>query len=196
MTSGLDGIRVIPLTPALAAEWERFFAEDAFADDPGYACCWCRCFRMPGGAAEWAAACAADANRAPMRADVRAGRVHGVLALAGDRVIGWCHADARAEFHFKRPLQSAASPQAPDAAAIVCFLVAPPWRGRGVAAALLDGACAELARAGFLTVDAYPRRNPPTPAERFGGTREMLERAGFSTVAELPELWVMRRGLA
>lgn len=195
MTAGLDGIRAIPLTPALAADWERFFAEDAFPDDPVCARCWCRCFRLPGGVEAWKGACAADANRAPMVSEVQAGRVHGILAYAQERVIGWCHADARAAFHFKRPGQAEASPADPDTAAIVCVLVAPAWRGRGVSGMLLAAACEELVRAGYRSVDAYPRLVAHAAAERFGGTPGTLRRAGFVEVARLADRLVMRRRL-
>ncbi len=195
MKSGLDGIRAIPLTPDRAADWERFFSEDAFADHPDWASCWCRCFRLPGTIADWDAACDADANRVPMTSDVRAGTVHGVLAYDGTRVIGWCHADARSAFHFRAPGQAEASPDAPGAAAIVCFLVAPAWRRRGLTRLLLDAACAELARCGFAQVDAYPRKAPEEAAEMFGGPLPVLREAGFSEVAELADRFVLRKML-
>lgn len=187
--------RCVPMTPERAADWERFFAEDAFADNPDWASCWCRCFRAAEWAADWDGACERGENRAPMLAAARAGTLRGVLAYAGDRVVGWCQADARAAFRFRKPGQDAASPDAPEAAAIVCFLVAPAWRGRGVARALLREACAELARRGFTSVDAFPRKAGGC-AELFGGPAELLRAAGFAPAADLGDRWVLRRALA
>jgi GNAT superfamily N-acetyltransferase len=43
--------------------------------------------------------------------------------------------------------------------AIACFVVAPEWRRRGVAGALLRAASAGFVEQGFVSTEAYPRRN-------------------------------------
>ena len=59
----------------------------------------------------------------------------GVVAESGGQVVGWCHVgpwQACTIMDDRSP-----EPLAPRLAAVSCFVIAPAWRGRGVARALL-----------------------------------------------------------
>ena len=95
-----------------------------------------------------------------MAARIDAGEMDGFLAYAGGEPVGWLnaqpyhklpHACARLEI-----VPPALDVPPHEAAAIVCFVVAPDWRRRGVARALLDGALASFAARGIRVVDAFP----------------------------------------
>ena len=79
----------------------------------------------------------------------------GWLAYAGNEVVGWCNAGPR---HGINGLFDEPEPLTDRIDAIVCFVVAPESRRHGVAAALLDRACAGLRAQGYAWAEAYPRR--------------------------------------
>ena len=87
-----------------------------------------------------------------MTARIDAAEMDGFLAYADGDVVGWLNAQpwheaaalpARGSAS-RRPSWTCAAHQA---AVIVCFVIAPPWRRRGVARALLDGRARLVRRA-------------------------------------------------
>jgi GNAT superfamily N-acetyltransferase len=180
---------VSPLTPDRLPDWLAFFDRDAFADNPEWAGCYCRCYAAPDGFDDTKAA----ENRAGTCAAIQTGRFHGYLAQDGEKVVGWCQAGPTAEV--PRITAMVGRPPDPASAAITCFVVAAPWRGRGIARALLDGAVAELGARGFTAVDAFPPKAPINAASLYPGPRKLYEDAGFVQVGELDKRWIMRRAL-
>jgi GNAT superfamily N-acetyltransferase len=103
--------------------------------------------------------------------------MQGYLAYWGDRVIGWCNASPRPMLH---ALDAEPIPDASDVGTILCFLVSPSARGRGVATALLRAACAGLRAQGLRFVEANPRPNATSMAENHYGPLAMYLAAGFA----------------
>ncbi|QIG41880.1 GNAT family N-acetyltransferase [Nocardioides anomalus] len=110
----------------------------------------------------------------------------GVLAYDGDEVCGWAGVAPRAELPVARSTRIAAYDDQP-VWNVFCVRVRPGFRGRGVSAALIEGAV-ELARAhGAPAVEAVPVDNRGAKVDltmAFVGTLAMFERAGFTQVAE------------
>jgi len=148
-----------PLRPALLDDWLAFFEGEAFADNPSWVPATAAVSSSRGRLRAWDHACESGANRSVMIEKIRAGEVDGLLAYRGTRVVGWIHYGPTARFH--SPV-AALSPSDDDVASIVCFVVAPSERRKGVARELLRGAVAALQRAGFRAVDAR-RESATTP---------------------------------
>jgi GNAT superfamily N-acetyltransferase len=64
--------------------------------------------------------------------------MQGYIACEGMNPIGWCGAAPRPLLH---ALDDEPIPNAESVGTIVCFLVAPEYRGKGVARLLLQAAC-------------------------------------------------------
>ena len=195
--------RVERLAPALRDDFLRFFDHErgpAFADNPAWAKCYCHFYEVPV-AIDWPALDGA-ANRAAMDARIACGEMEGYLAYAGDEVVGWVNAQP---YHKLRHACARLKIPAPpllvpphDAAAIVCFVVAPAWRRRGVARALLDGAVASLAARGLALIDAFPWNTGPedtAAADHYHGSPAMFAAAGFTAIATHEKVTVVRRML-
>ena len=75
----------------------------------------------------------------------------------------------------------AAYPPGTNVWAIVCFFANRGLRGRGIAARLLNVACAEAAAAGADIIDGYPV-DPDSPSYRFMGFRSTFLAAGFEEI--------------
>ena len=200
MTAAIDVER---LTPARRDDFLRFFDHErgpAFADNPEWAKCYCHFYHVPKAIA-WNSL-DGFANRTAMTARIEAAEMDGFLAYSADEVVGWLNAQPimRLPHCFAR-MGIAAPPRevAPEsAAAIVCFVVAPRWRHRGVARSLLAGALASFEARGIRVVDAFPFKSGESTAatDHYHGPLSLFRDAGFEVLAEHKNLTVMRKRFA
>jgi len=194
------------LSPATRGDYLAFFDHErgpAFSDNPEWARCYCQFYRIPR-ALDWKAF-TADQNRVAAGASIACGEAEGYLAKAEGNppeTVGWLHAAPRHKLPhgFERmrvePPEVDVPPQ--EAAIIVCFVIAPAWRRRGVATALLDAALVDLAARGIAVVDAFPFKagESVSPADHYHGPASLFASRGFEPIGGNDEVTVMRRRLA
>ena len=198
----------------------------AFSDNPEWARCYCQFYRTPR-ALDWQAFTASE-NRVAAAAAIDCGEAEGYLAYAGaippdareaslppeggralgaahrarGEIIGWMHAAPRHKLpHCFERLKIVPPPidvAAHEAAVIVCFVIAPAWRRRGVASALLDFALADFTSRGIAVVDAFPfKAGDSTDAtDHYHGPASLFASRGFAPIADHPDLVAVRRHLA
>jgi GNAT superfamily N-acetyltransferase len=198
-----QALHVVPLAPDRAADYLRFFDHErgpAFADNPDWAKCYCHFYQVPLTTV-WSSLDGA-ANAAAMAARIGSGEQEGFLAYADDEVVGWCNAQPYDKLRHACPRLKIPAPALPvpqaQAAAIVCFVVAPAWRRRGVARALLAGALANFTARGFGVVDAFPWNTGPddvAPADHYHGSMPMFVAAGFVPLVTHENVTVVRKTL-
>jgi GNAT superfamily N-acetyltransferase len=195
-------LRIERLSPALGAAFLAFFDHErgpAFADNPRWSGCYCH-FHEMAPALDWESL-PAEANRTAMTARIAVGEMEGYLAFRGDDVVGWLNAQPRHRVPHCFARLGVAAPAidvpAHDAAVVLCFVVAPAERGRGVARALLAGALDDFAARGIALVDAFPLAGtaPGNAASHYHGPRALFESAGFAAVGPAGDRIVMRRRL-
>jgi GNAT superfamily N-acetyltransferase len=184
-------LEIRALEPARGRDFFGFFDREAFPDNPMWASCYCLFHEFKGDLRDWGKRTDAE-NRAEKAELVRSGRARGCLAYAGGRVVGWCHAAPRAELP---GLRREPSVDEARVGSIVCFVVAPPYRGSGVARQLLDAACDGFRREGFAFAEGYPRRGADSAAHAYHGPLEMYLAAGFAIAREADRVVVVRRAL-
>ena len=195
-------ITVERLSPATRGDCLAFFDHErgaAFSDNAEWARCYCQFYRVPR-ALDWKAF-TAEANRVAADAAIACGEAEGYLAKADGETLGWMHAAPRHKLPhcFERlgvePTPIDVPPLA--AAVIVCFVVAPDWRRRGVAGTLLDGALADLAERGIALVDAFPFKagDSTSAADHYHGPAALFASRGFVPIAETADLTIVRRHL-
>lgn len=110
----------------------------------------------------------------------------GVLAYAGEQVVGWAAVAPRSELPFAR---SRKIPHVDDLPAwsVWCIRVRPGHRGRGISHALLEGAVAYARANGAPVVEGYPTDNAGEKVDltmAYVGTRRLFEAAGFVKAAD------------
>ena len=192
----MTDVTVRELTPELVDDYLHFFAEDAFSDNPEWSECYCYFHHFTGTSEQWQDRSAAE-NRDAVRTAIRSDEFHGVLAYEGDRPIGWCKALVRADL--PDPDRVAPPMELPydRVGVVLCFLVSPDRRRRGVARELLAEACRSLERQGTSVVEGYPLKDAETSAEHCQGPLSLYDEAGFELVMEEPDgpRTVMRKSL-
>lgn len=196
--------RIEPLTPARGADYLRFFDHErgpAFADNPEWSTCYCHYYEVPP-TLKWAGF-DGPANRIAMTARIATGEMEGFLAYDGDdEVVGWLNAQPYHKLQHACARMRIASPELPvpphDAAAIVCFVIAPARRRQGIARALLAAAVASFTARGLACIDAFPWNAAPDnekPTDHYHGTLSMFAAAGFVPIATHENLTVVRKML-
>ena len=173
-------IQVWPLTEDRLRDYLHFFDEKAFTDNPRWASCFCYFPYHDPGKMDWRKRTGPE-NRAAITACVREGTAQGYLAYAGTEVIGWCNAAPRRLYPM---LNNPPEPDAGTTGAIFCFIVAPAYRGKGIAKSLLAAACDGLRARGMRAVEARPAKNAKGPAANHCGPLSLYLSAGFSVVRE------------
>ena len=193
-------IVVKALTPDLVDDFLRFFDHErgpAFADNPEWAKCYCHFYEVPV-AVDWPSL-SAEQNCVAMRARIEVGEMEGFLAYAGTEPVGWLNAQPRHKLPHCFDRMRVAPPPLPcaayEAAVVVCFIVAPAWRRRGVSRALLTGAVSSLAARGFKLVDAFPFKSGDSErgADHYHGALSTFVAAGFEPLAETDALTLVRK---
>ena len=174
----LADIDIQPLTPQRRADFLDFFEQRAFVDNPKWLSCYCHFPHADHARVVWKDRSAAE-NRAATCVRIEDRTMHGWLAYSEGKSIGWCNAGPR---RFVEGLFDEPEPLAERIGAIACFVVAPAYRGQGVATALLAAACSGLRARGFEWAEAYPRADAAIAADNHYGPLAMYRAAGFEAV--------------
>lgn len=187
-------IRVHPLDPGRLEDYLAFFDRDAFADNPEWASCYCLFYHIAGP--DWDTRTGAQ-NREGAAALIRSGAMRGFLAYDGRKPIGWCNANGKERFErlAAESAQWGAVLPGERVLSVVCFVIAPTYRGQGVARRLLQAACEVGAGQDYAWAEAYPRKVDRTAAQAYHGPFALYRREGFTVYRELDESWIVRRDL-
>jgi GNAT superfamily N-acetyltransferase len=159
--------------------------------------CWCMSFHAEG----FTRATTAEQNRAAKERLVREGRAHAALVYDGMTCVGWCQFGPTAELPRikSRRAYEAGLTALPDWR-ITCFFVDRARRGRGIAAAALDGALDAIAHAGGGTVEGYPEDVAGRSAAAsflWSGTLALFEQRGFARTRQIGKSrWVVIKKVA
>ncbi|MFN2520804.1 MAG: N-acetyltransferase family protein [Candidatus Limnocylindria bacterium] len=195
------GIEVRPLDDQTLPAFLSLFDGDAFSDNPHWAGCYCMFYETPGD--DWDAGATGAAEHRAARIDlVRKGRARGFVAYADGKAVGWLNAGPRDRYANLRGFAEVDDGTG-KVGLLMCFVVAPSHRGRGVATALLDAACEAFRAEGLQYAEGYPPIVPPQkqpfempwPAHNYHGPLAMYEKAGFERVRDAGRYAVMRKRL-
>ena len=157
-----------------------YFDGEAFSDNPKWSSCYCQCSYENHNIVKWSD-CTATRNRSMACERTGSEAMQGYIAFTENEPIGWCGAAPR---HLLHALDDEPTPDAETVGAIVCFLVSPTHRGKGVARQLLDAACAGLREQGMTIAEANPRPAANTPADNHFGPLSLYLSSGFSVHRE------------
>ncbi|HIZ20839.1 MAG TPA: GNAT family N-acetyltransferase [Firmicutes bacterium] len=193
----MDGITIRRLTPELSGDYFDFFENRAFTDGSPYRC-YCQVYQLTKEQSDEALAGVEGADigrvcRKIAEEQIQAGLLRGYLAYDRGVSIGWCNANDKACYpeescvgtHFHAPAEK-------REVAVVCFEIAPEYRGRGIATALLQRVLDDAAAEGYRAVEGFPVLRDERYEWDSPGPIRLYEKLGFSKVAERDGLAVMR----
>jgi GNAT superfamily N-acetyltransferase len=185
----------VEVVPATAERWPDI---DSIFGGPGARHCWCMAYRLPGGDPRNRTF---DGRRAVLHELSKGDPPAGMLAYVGSEPAGWLGFGPRSALH--RLTHSRTIPAVDDQPvwSIVCFLIRPGYRRRGVARGLLYGLIEYARERGAPGLEAYPvdsERGRIDTSFGYVGFTAMFEGAGFERVlltdahSDRRPRWLMR----
>ena len=182
-----------PLTPELATEFFDFFDNRAFSDRKR-AFCYCTWFHFDCSIEEHYKH-GKNAMRSQASDYIANGRLNGYLAFVDDVAIGWCNADDKTNFMRLKADPFISEDDKQRVKAIVCFSISPDFRGKGVAAALLQRVIEDAKAEGYFALESYPKLHDKHEQYDYAGPIHLYEKTGFVKVKEQEQNVVMRKEL-
>ena len=122
------------------------------------------------------------------------GIIKGYLAFDNDLSIGWCNAADIDSYEGFVP-DFARENKCGKTIAIVCFEIAPGYRGKGIASAFIEQVCIDAKANGYVAVEGYAQISETRNEFDFTGPVHLYEKAGFSQVMEQNGQVIMRKVL-
>ena len=194
-----EKITIKQLTPELNADYLDFFDNRAFTDNNPNGPCYCT---SPNQDEENIKQMVSEFKDFGIKQTLRKyaeemlkkNMIHGYLAYDGDLSVGWCNAadiDSYAGF-------------VPDFArentfgktiSIVCFEIAPEYRGKGIASAFIEKVCQDARLKGFVAVEGYAKLSDKQNEFDYQGPVHLYQKAGFIEVMRKDGQVVMRKEL-
>ena len=190
-------ISIKPLTPELNKDYLDFFDNRAFTDDNPNGPCYCTSpnqdeeeikqmvveFRLFG---------VKDTVRKYAVKMLEENKISGYLAYDGEISIGWCNA-ADMESYVGFVPQFAREKICGKTISIVCFEIAPEYRGTGIASAFIDKVCEDAKSKGYVAVEGYANLSDVRNDFDYQGPIRLYQKAGFVEAARENGQVVMRK---
>ena len=121
-------------------------------------------------------------------------RIQGYLAYDGDVSVGWCNA-ANMESYTGFVPEFARKNACGKTISIVCFEIAPEYRGMGIASAFIERVCNDARSEGYTAVEGYAMLSDKRNDFDYQGPVRLYEKAGFKEAARENGQVVMRKVL-
>ena len=188
-------LHIEPLTPERWTDLVGLFERPGLSVARG---CYCMFYRRTGEHTPPAGMTYSEANKRALKGLVDERVVPGLIGYEKGRPVGWISLGPREDYaRLKRsPVMKPVDDK--PVWSIICFVVDPKARRRGVAQAMLSGAMAWAREQGATLVESYPcdKRKRASDDSMWFGAKTMFDRAGFVEVARRkPTRPVMRKTL-
>ena len=180
------------LEPELLDDFLNFFDNIGFVDNPDWAGCYCQFYHIEGSRKKWAKR-TKEQNRNSSKALITSGKMKGFLAYLDGNPIGWCNANSKENYSYV--LFEDEFNKEKKVAAIVCFLIAPSFRNKGIARLLLKKVCEYYKSKKYDYIEVYPVKDGKSDAHNYHGPYSLFLSEGFSVFKELRGIYVMRKNL-
>ena len=192
-------IVIKPLTSELTADYLDFFDNRAFTDDNPNGPCYCT---SPNQDEENISRMVSEFKTNGVKETLRKyavemlnrNQIQGYLAYDGDLSVGWCNA-ADIESYAGFVPDFARKNTCGKTISIVCFEIAPEYRGKGIALAFIDRVCSDAKSKGYAAVEGYAKLSDERNDFDYQGPVRLYQKAGFVEAARENGQVVMRKTL-
>jgi GNAT superfamily N-acetyltransferase len=198
-------IEIHALSPELLDDYLYFFDNVAFTDHMEWSRCYCVHFHwnevVESEYKSYEAAGGKSFNRDYAIRFIKDNTIQGYLAYMDGSVVGWCNANDKSNYSGltkdKWPvIWDEDKGCAEKVMSVVCFLVAPDMRGKGIATQLLTRVCQDAAAKGYKYVEAYPYKNSDDMYANHHGPFSLYQELDFVLVKDLGERCIVRKTIS
>ena len=187
------------LTPDLTADYLDFFDNRAFTDGNPNGPCYCTSANQDEEniqqmVSEFKTYGVKETLRRYAVEMLNKNMIHGYLAYDGDLSVGWCNA-ADMESYAGFVPDFARKNACGKTVSVVCFEIAPEYRGMGIASAFIDRVCSDAKSKGYAAVEGYAKLSGERNDFDYQGPVRLYQIAGFVEAARESDQVVMRKVL-
>ena len=177
------------LSPELADDYIEFFENSAFCDGSEFAGCYCTWYNWNDDYENQRNKCN-EAKMNSFKKDlaynwILQGKLNGFLAYYNGVPVGWCNVDDKQNYDrlsiYNNSETWINSNYEDKIVSIVCFIVSPNMRGKGVATALLKEVCLYAEKSNYQYIEAYPS-DGHFSTTNYHGQYSTYEKLGFQLV--------------
>jgi ribosomal protein S18 acetylase RimI-like enzyme len=187
-------VTIKKLIPELVDDFLYYFDKIGFSNNPNWSGCYCYFHHCPGTAQDWMKR-SKEQNRKDSKQLILTGKLNGFLAYDDTTPIGWINVDLK-ENYLKLPVDREIDVlKDGKIASIVCFLIAPAYRRKGIARKLLQESLKHLKNNGIKWVESYPRIGELSDAHSYHGPSSLYKAEGFVIIKEFENMYVMQKKL-
>ena len=184
-------IQIKPLSPELLDDYLEFFDNAIFTDNPEWSKCYCYSYHFTGTSEQWNR----EQNRKAVIDLINKNYLRGYLAYDGTVPIGWCNANDRQNFqslsrHYDLPEKPAGK-----ICSIVCFVVHPDYRRKGVAQRILEQISKDYSTRDYDCIEAYPAKGNQSCEGHYRGPLALYNKSGFIKIDEQENNFIVRKDL-
>ncbi|MBR7137526.1 MAG: GNAT family N-acetyltransferase [Clostridia bacterium] len=194
----MEHIVIYPLTAERNADYLDFFDNRAFTDNNPNGPCYCTSPNQDQATirkmvSEFPIFGVKETLRKYAVDMLGRGIIQGYLAYDGTQAIGWCNAaDMDSYAGFVPPF--AKEHICGKTVSIVCFEIAPEYRGKGIASALIEHVCCDAKAKGYAAAEGYAKLTGSV--FDYQGSVRLYQKAGFVEVARKDGIAIMRKMLS
>ena len=195
----MKSISIKRLTSELNDDYLDFFDNRAFTDDNPNGPCYCTSANqneeeIQRMVSEFRIYGVKETVRRYAVEMLNQNRIQGYLAYEGDVSVGWCNA-ANMESYTGFVPEFARKNACGKTISIVCFEIAPEYRGMGIASAFIDRVCGDAKSEGYAAVEGYAKLSDQRNDFDYQGPVRLYQKAGFTEAARENGQVIMRKVL-
>lgn len=179
------------LCPELLQDYLFFFDNIVFSEHPDWSKCYCYSFHFTGKDEEWNK----TANREAVTKLIQENKMRGYMVYSNSTPIGWVNVNNRNNYERLTTIYKLDDNSKEKIASIVCFLIHPDFRRKGIAKLLIAEIIQDYTMAEYDYLEAYPGKDKHSCEKNYKGHLNLYERNNFKTVNEHPGYCIVRKKL-
>lgn len=193
----MKNIIIKELTAELNDDYLDFFDNRAFTDDNPNGPCYCtspnqdeECIKQM--VSEFKIYGVKETLRRYAEEMLKENKIHGYLAYDGDLSVGWCNAADKESYDGFVP-EFARHNSCGKTMSIVCFEIAPEYRGMGIASAFIERVCSDAKNKRYSAVEGYAVISGKRNDYDYQGPVRLYHKVGFTEAAKEHGQVIMRK---
>lgn len=184
-------ITIKHIGPELINDYLFFFDNMVFTEHPDWSRCYCYSFHFTGTKKQWNK----KDNREAVMKLIQEGKMRGYLAFFNNTPIGWCNVNDRNNYQRLKHHYDYEEDPGKKICSIVCFLISPNFRGKGIAKLLLEKVIIDYTFKSYDYIEAFPANGEESCEKNYKGPLSLYQKFDFTIMQEFKAYTIVRREL-
>jgi GNAT superfamily N-acetyltransferase len=191
----MENIEIKELSSNLIDDYLEFFDNIAFSDHKEWSWCYCAFYHFDDADIKKLRETGKENLRSEAVDLIKRKSIQGYLAYDKNKVVGWCNCGNKTNYKRLYMCKELWEKEEENVKvkSVVCFIVAPEMRKKGVATKLLERVCLDAKFEGYSYIEAYPNKGGKNCFDHFHGPYKLFEKEGFNFYKEFEYGTIVRK---